>query len=184
VGVGSICLLHGTFRVSIPAQISWPRRKLGRKDLFSLHFHLLFIIKRSQDWNSSRSGSRSWGRGHGEMSPGLLSLLLYRTQDYQAKDGTTHSGPSYPWSLIERMPYSWISWRHFLKGGSFLCDNSSLCHVDTQNQPVQHLLLPFLTLVWKHVCCWNSPLRSDRSRRKDGKAENSFLEANVWSYFI
>jgi hypothetical protein len=34
------------------------------------------------------------------------------------------------------MPYSWISWRHFLKGGSFLCSNSSLCQVDTQNQPV------------------------------------------------
>jgi hypothetical protein len=39
-----------------------------------------------------------------------------------------------PWSLVEKMSYSWISWRHFLKGGSFLCDNSSLCQVDTQNQ--------------------------------------------------
>jgi hypothetical protein len=35
------------------------------------------------------------------------------------------------------MPHSWISWRHFLKGGSFLCDNSSLCQVDIENQPVQ-----------------------------------------------
>jgi hypothetical protein len=70
-------------------------------------------------------------------SPGLLSLLSYRTQDYQSRDGTTHKGPSPTWSLIEKMPYSWISWRHFLKGGSFLCDNSSLCQVDTQNQPVQ-----------------------------------------------
>jgi hypothetical protein len=26
-------------------------------------------------------------------SPGLLSLLSYRTQDYQARDGTTHKGP-------------------------------------------------------------------------------------------
>jgi hypothetical protein len=34
--------------------------------------------------------------------------------------------------LIEKMPYSWISWRHFLKGGSFLCDNSSLYQVDTK----------------------------------------------------
>jgi hypothetical protein len=30
-----------------------------------------------------------------------------------------------PWLLIEKMPYSWISWRHFLNGSSFLCDNSS-----------------------------------------------------------
>jgi hypothetical protein len=29
-------------------------------------------------------------------SPGLLSFLSYRTQDHQSRDGTTHSGPSYP----------------------------------------------------------------------------------------
>jgi hypothetical protein len=29
-------------------------------------------------------------------TPGLLSLLTYRTHDYQARDGTTHNGPSYP----------------------------------------------------------------------------------------
>jgi hypothetical protein len=71
-------------------------------------------------------------------SPGLLSLLSYRTQDYQPRDGTTHNGLGPP-SLIENMPYSWISWRHFLKGGSFLCDNSSLCQVDTHNQAVHKL---------------------------------------------
>jgi hypothetical protein len=27
-------------------------------------------------------------------SPSLLSLLSYRTQDYQPRDGTTHKGPS------------------------------------------------------------------------------------------
>jgi hypothetical protein len=70
-------------------------------------------------------------------SPGLLSLLSYRIQDYQPRDGTTQQGALSPRSLIEKMPYSWISWRHFLKRGSFLCDNSSLCQVDTQNQPVQ-----------------------------------------------
>jgi hypothetical protein len=37
-----------------------------------------------------------------------------------------------PWSLIEKMPYSWISWRHFPNWSSFLCDNSSLCQVDTK----------------------------------------------------
>jgi hypothetical protein len=41
------------------------------------------------------------------------------------------------WSLIEKMPYNWISWRHFLNWSSFLCDNSRLCQVDTQNQPGQ-----------------------------------------------
>jgi hypothetical protein len=26
-------------------------------------------------------------------SPGMLSLLFYRTRDYQPRDGTTHNGP-------------------------------------------------------------------------------------------
>jgi hypothetical protein len=29
-------------------------------------------------------------------SPGLLSLLSYRTHDFQPRDGTTHKGPSPP----------------------------------------------------------------------------------------
>ena len=45
---------------------------------------------------------------------GLLSLLLYSTQDHQQRDGTPHDelGPPQE-SLIEKMPYSWILWRHF-----------------------------------------------------------------------
>jgi hypothetical protein len=35
---------------------------------------LLFITKGCQDWSSSRSGSRSWCRGHGGM---LLTGLLH-----------------------------------------------------------------------------------------------------------
>jgi hypothetical protein len=68
--------------------------------------------------------------------PGLFSLLSYRTQGYQLRGGTIHSHPS---SLIENRPYSWISWRHFFKGSSFLYDNPSLCQVDMQNQPVHSL---------------------------------------------
>jgi hypothetical protein len=65
----------------------------------------------------------------------LLSLLSYRTQDYQPRDVTTHKGLSHPWSLIEKMPYSWISWRHFLKGGCFLWITPAWVK-STQNQLV------------------------------------------------
>jgi hypothetical protein len=57
----------------------------GGKGLFSLHFHIAVHHQGSQDWNSSRSESRSWCRGHGGMfftgllaSPSFLSLLAYR----------------------------------------------------------------------------------------------------------
>jgi hypothetical protein len=65
-------------------------------------------------------------------------LVFHRTQGYQLRDVTSHNGTNPPLiitSLLEKMLYSWISWRHFLKGGSILCDNSSLCQVDTQSQP-------------------------------------------------
>ena len=41
-------------------------------------------------------------------------------------------GDLLPWSLIEKMPYSWISWRHFPYWNSFLSENYSLCQVDTK----------------------------------------------------
>ena len=47
----------------------------------------LFITKGSQDWNSIRSGIRSWCRSHGRLL--LTGLLSYRTQP---RDGTTHNG--------------------------------------------------------------------------------------------
>jgi hypothetical protein len=134
------------------------KKQVGEERVYSAYTStLLFISKGSPDRNSHRAGTwrqelmqRPWrDAAYWLASPGLLSLLSDRTQDYQPGDGTTHNGFSHPLSLIEKMPYSWISWRHFLKGGSFLCDNSSLCQVDTHNQPVQAptnltaLLTPF-----------------------------------------
>jgi hypothetical protein len=124
------------------------KKQVGEERVYSAYTSkLLFITKRSQDRNSHRVGTwrqelmqRPWrGTAFWLASPGLLSLLFYRIQDYQPRDGTTHKGPSPASSLIEKMPYSWISWRHFLKEGSFLCNNSSLCEADTYNQPVQHV---------------------------------------------
>ena len=55
-------------RVSIPAQTSWPRSKFRMKRFIQLTLStLLLITKGCQDWNSSRSGSRSWCRGYGGM---------------------------------------------------------------------------------------------------------------------
>ena len=124
-------------RVSIPAKTSWQEASWGGKGLFGLHFHAAVHHQGSQDWNSSRSGSRSWCRGHGGMwLTGLLPLAC--SACFLIEPKTTSLGwhhPQWalpPWSLIEKTPYRWISWRHFLKRGSFLCDNSSLCQVDTK----------------------------------------------------
>jgi hypothetical protein len=134
--------------VSIPAQNNMTKKQVEEEKVYSAYTSiLLFITKGSQDRNSHRAGT--WRRelrqrprrsvAYWFASPGLLSLLSYRSQDYQPRDGTTHNGPSHPGSLVEKMPYSWISWRPFLKGGSFLCDNSSLCYSTPVLQPVQPL---------------------------------------------
>ena len=110
----------------------------GGKGLSSLHFFtLLLITKGCQDWNSGRSGSRSWCRGHGGMFlTGLLPLACSDCSLIEprlpAQRWHNPQGDLPSWSLNEKMPYSWISWRHFPNWSSFLCDNSSLCQVDTK----------------------------------------------------
>ena len=62
---------------------------------------LLLITKGSQAWNSPRAGTwrqeliqTPWrGAAYWIAPPGMFSLLSYRTQDYQPRDGTTHKGP-------------------------------------------------------------------------------------------
>jgi hypothetical protein len=70
---------------------SWTKhheqKQVGEERVYSAYTSILmFITKGSQNWNSSRSESRSWCRGHGRMfftglvAPGLLSMLSYRTK--------------------------------------------------------------------------------------------------------
>jgi hypothetical protein len=136
------------------------KKQIGEERVYFTLSTLLFITKGSQDWNSSRSGSRSWCRGHGGMLlTGLLPLpclACFLIEPRTTSPERHHpQGALPPWSLIEKMPYSWISWRHFCKGGSFLYGNSNLCQVNTQNQPVQNLFPKIASL-------WSSNLKSSK----------------------
>jgi hypothetical protein len=128
------------------------KKQVGKERVYSVYTStLLFITKGSQDWNSSRSGSRSWCRGYGGMFfTGLLpqacsacSLIEPRlpAQRWHHPQGYLPS-----WSLIEKMHYSWISWRHFPNWRSFLCDNSSLCQVDTELASTPNKIRPLANL--------------------------------------
>jgi hypothetical protein len=133
-------------RVCIPAQTSWPRSKLGRKGFIQLTLpHCSSSRKevRTETYTGQELGSRSWCRSHGGVV--LTGLLPLPCSAYFLLEPRTTSPEMAPptmgwalsaWSVIEKMPYSWISWRQFLKEGSFLWDSSNLCQVDTQNQPV------------------------------------------------
>jgi hypothetical protein len=79
------------------------KKQVGEERVYSVYIStLLFITKGSHDRNSYREKSwrqdmmqRPWrDAAYWLASPGLLSLLSYRTQDHQPRDGTSHSGPS------------------------------------------------------------------------------------------
>jgi hypothetical protein len=93
-------------RVSIPAQNSMTKKQFGEERVYSAYTSTLLFTKGSQDrvgtWRQELM-QRPWRDvTYWLASPGLLSVLSYR-------------------GLIERP---------FLKGTSFLCDNSILCQVD------------------------------------------------------
>ena len=89
--------------VCIPAQTIMTKKRVGEESVYSVYIStLLFIIKGSQDWNSRWAGTwrqeltqRPWrGTAYWLASPGVLSLLSYRTQKYQPRDNNTHNGLS------------------------------------------------------------------------------------------
>jgi hypothetical protein len=71
----------------------------GGKGLFSLHFYIAVhhLRKSGLELKQVRKQElmqRPWRVVlYWLASPGFLSLLSYRTQDYQPRDSTTHKGP-------------------------------------------------------------------------------------------
>jgi len=109
------------------------KKQVGEERVYAAHTcTLLFITKGSQDWNSRKAGSSSWCGGHGGMlltdwfplACSACSLIELKTTSPEMAPPTM-GWVLPPWSLVEKMPYSWVSWRHFLNWGSFLCDNST-----------------------------------------------------------
>jgi hypothetical protein len=76
-------------------------------------------------------GSASWFAPHG-----LLSLLPYRTQDHQPRDGPTHNGLAPPpiqsliKEMLHRLSHSLILRGYFLNWGFLLADDLRLCQVE------------------------------------------------------
>jgi hypothetical protein len=72
--------------------------------LFSLHFHTAVHHQKKSGLELTQSRNLEAGVDAEAMEgcsllasfPGLLSLLSYRTQDYQPRDGTTHKGAFLP----------------------------------------------------------------------------------------
>jgi hypothetical protein len=88
-------------RGSIPAQNTMTKKQVGEERVYSAytsHTAVHHQRKSGLEFKQVRKQElmqRPWRDVlYWLSSPGLLSLLSYTTQDYQPRDGTTHSGPS------------------------------------------------------------------------------------------
>jgi len=132
------------------------KKQVGEKrdHLLTLPYHYSLLREvRTGTHTGQKLGGRSWCRGHAGVL--LADLLLVACSICSLIQPRTIGSEMAPpivggvlphWSLIEKMPYSWISWRHFLNWGSFLSDDSSLCQVDTKPASADGLLI-------NDICC-------------------------------
>ena len=73
------------------------KKQVGEERVYSAYTSILLFITKGSQVRKQELMQRPWRDvTYWLASPGLLSLLSYRTQDYQATDGTTHNGPSQP----------------------------------------------------------------------------------------
>jgi hypothetical protein len=81
------------------------KKQVGEERVYSAYTStLLFITKGRQDWNSSRSGSRSWCRGHGGMFlTGLPPLACSAYFLIEPKTTSSRMAPPIrgPWYLVK-----------------------------------------------------------------------------------
>jgi hypothetical protein len=117
------------------------KKQLGRKGFIRLTLPYCCLSSRKSGLELKKVRKQELMQSHGGMLfTGLLPLacsacsLTERRWRWRltAQRWYLPQGDLPPWSLIEKMPYSWISWRHFPNWSSFFCDNSSLCQVDTK----------------------------------------------------
>ena len=123
------------------------KKQVGEERIYSAYTStLLFITKEVRTATEQELIQWPWS----DVLTGLLPLACSACSLIEPKTtspemvGPTRGLP--PWSLIEKMPHSWISQRHFPNWSSFLCDNSSFCQVDINPTSTIDLLSTWHTI--------------------------------------
>jgi hypothetical protein len=122
------------------------RASWGQKGLVGLHFHTAFHYERKSGQELKQDpGGRSWCRSHGRvLLTGSLSLLSYRTQDYQPPT----MGCTLPRSSLRKC-FTAGSHGSIFSSEAFSSLMTLACIKLTQNQPV----IPYKPFHHKDV--WN-----------------------------
>ena len=91
----AVCL-----RITIAVMKHCEKVNQGAKGYYGLYFHISVHygrklrqeLKQGRNLEAGADAEAMEGAAYWLPSPGLFSLLSYRTQDYQPMDGTTHNG--------------------------------------------------------------------------------------------
>jgi hypothetical protein len=113
-------------RVSIPGQNIMTKKQVGEEKVYSAYIYISPCEVKCTFHLPRKSGlelkqvrkqelmQRPWRDVlYWLASPGLLSLLSYRTKTTSPEMVLPTRGHPPCCSLIQKMTYSWISWRHF-----------------------------------------------------------------------
>ena len=102
------------------------KKQVGEERVYSAYTSILLFITKEV-----RTGTLA-GQKAGADAEAMEGCSLLACSAFSLIEPKTTSqrwshppGAFPPWSLIEKMPCSSISWMHFLNWSSFLCDNSS-----------------------------------------------------------
>jgi hypothetical protein len=136
------------------------KRQIGEKGFIWLRLpYCSSLLKeiRTGIYTGQGPGVRSWYRDHGGvLLTGLLPLAC--SVHFLIEPGTISPGMApltmdLALPMIKKIPYSWTSWRHFLKWSSFPSGDSRLfqinIHKSTQSFTLLSLYL-FILFMWVH----------------------------------
>jgi hypothetical protein len=134
----------------------------GGKDLFSLYFHTAVHhhsksgLELKQVRKQELMQRPRWDVTFWIASPGCSACFFIEPRTTSPGMAPSTMGPSPLITNWENALQPDLM-RHFLKGGSFLGDNSSLCQVDTQNQPVQGVYRTQIPSMWISMFFYSCP---------------------------
>jgi hypothetical protein len=104
------------------------KKQVGEERVYSAYTSILLFITK-ETWTGTQAGQEAGADAEAMEGCYLLACSACSLIEPRLPAQRWHhpQGDLPAWSLIEKMPCSWISWRHFPNWSSFLCDNSSLC---------------------------------------------------------
>lgn len=148
-------------KLSLAVKKHRDQKQLREERVYSILYFQVMLHHGGKSAQKPKAGTWTWEQKQRQQKlpaywyafQGLLSLISYTPHDNLPRGGSSQGGLGLCASIIKMMLYRLIHrtiwWRHFLSGGSFFSDDTSLCQADrkqnktnnNQDSVMQPLLL-------------------------------------------